>query len=87
MGFSEKHCSACGICRRTGHFPLRSRRPERGLRDRAFATGGEWKYTNIKWHLAFDFRYEREYGVELRTSGGIFVGGITFLNLLPPKKP
>jgi hypothetical protein len=57
----------------------------RGLRDRAFATGGEWKYTNIKWHLVFDFRYEREYGVELRTSGGIFVGGITFLDLLPPK--
>jgi len=55
-----------------------------GVLDRGFATGGEWKYTNIKWHLAFDARYEQQYGVEARTSGKILVVTITYLKLFPP---
>lgn len=27
-----------------------------GALDRSFATGGEWKYTNLKWRMAFDVR-------------------------------
>jgi hypothetical protein len=55
-----------------------------GVLDRAFGTGGEWKYTNIKWHMAFDARYEQQYGVEARTSGKIIVFSITYLKLFPP---
>ena len=55
-----------------------------GVLDRAFATGGEWKYTSLKWHLAFDFRFEQQYGVEARTSGPIYVVTITYLKLFPP---
>jgi hypothetical protein len=56
----------------------------RGYLDRGFGAGGEWKYTDIKHHLAFDVRYEQQFGVELRTSGPILVFSITFLDLLPP---
>lgn len=55
-----------------------------GVLDRAFSTGGEVKYTNLKWHLAFDFRFEQQYGVEGRTSGPLFVTTITYLKLFPP---
>jgi hypothetical protein len=59
--------------------------PLRGYLDRAFATGGEWKYTDIKHRLAYDVRYEQQYGVELRTSGKVLVFSITYLKLhLPP---
>lgn len=58
-----------------------------GILDRAFATGGEWKYTNVKWHMAFDARYEQEYGVEARTSGKIIVFSITYLKFFPPPAP
>jgi hypothetical protein len=58
-----------------------------GILDRAFATGGEWKYTNLKWRMAFDVRYEQQYGVEARTSGKIVVVTITYLKLfVPPHK-
>jgi hypothetical protein len=57
----------------------------RGDLDRAFGAGGEWKYTDIKHKLAFDVRYEQQFGVELRTSGKILVFSITYLDLfLPP---
>lgn len=57
----------------------------KGELDRGFATGGEWKYTDIKHKLAFDVRYEQQYGVELRTSGKVLVFSITYLKLfLPP---
>jgi hypothetical protein len=56
----------------------------RGYLDRAFGAGGEWKYTDIKHKLAFDVRYEQEFGVELRTSGKILVFSITYLKLFPP---
>jgi len=55
-----------------------------GVLDRAFATGPELKYTNLKWHMAFDFRYEQQYGVEAKTSGNLFVFTITYLKLFPP---
>jgi hypothetical protein len=55
-----------------------------GIIDRAFGTGGEWKYTNLKWHMAFDARYEQQYGVEAKTSGKVIVITITYLKLFPP---
>jgi len=58
-----------------------------GVLDRSFATGAEWKYTNIKWHMAFDARYEQQYGVEARTSGKVLVITITYLKLFPPQAP
>jgi hypothetical protein len=59
----------------------------RGQLDRGFGVGGEWKYTDIKHHLAFDVRYEDQFGVQLRTSGQVLVFGITFLHFLPPPTP
>jgi hypothetical protein len=56
----------------------------KGDLDRAFGAGGEWKYTDIKHKLAFDVRYEQQFGVELRTAGKIFVFSITHLDLSPP---
>jgi hypothetical protein len=58
-----------------------------GNLDRAFGAGGEWKYTDIKHKLAFDVRYEQQFGVELRTSGKILVFSITYLDLLPHRAP
>ena len=58
-----------------------------GITDRSFGIGPEWKYTNLKWRLGFDFRFEQQFGVQAKTSGNIFVVGITYLNLaLPPPK-
>jgi len=56
-----------------------------GITDRSFGIGPEWKYTNIKWRLGFDFRFEQQFGVEAKTSGKIFAISITYLDLLPPK--
>jgi hypothetical protein len=55
-----------------------------GITDRSFGIGPEWKYTNLKWRLGFDFRFEQQFGVQARTSGNIFVVGITYLKLVPP---
>jgi len=55
-----------------------------GVLDRSFATGPELKYTNLKWRMAFDFRYEQQYGVEAKTQGPLFVVTITYLKLFPP---
>jgi hypothetical protein len=61
---------------------------DRGVIDRSFAVGPELKFTNPFIHLGFDFRYEQQFSVQARTSGKIFVFGITFLDLLhPPPKP
>ena len=59
-----------------------------GITDRSFGLGPEWKYTNIKWRLGFDFRFEQQFGVQAKTSGNIFAVSITFLDLAPapPKK-
>ena len=59
----------------------------KGDLDRGFGAGGEWKYTDIKHKLAFDVRYQQQYGVQLRTSGQVLIFSITFLNMLPPPKP
>jgi hypothetical protein len=56
----------------------------RGYLDRGFGAGGEWKYTDIKHKLAFDVRYQQQFGVQLRTSGQILVFSITYLKLFPP---
>ena len=56
----------------------------RGDYDRAFGGGGEWKFTDIKHKLAYDVRFEQQYGVQLRTSGKIFIFSITYLDLFPP---
>ena len=58
-----------------------------GYLDRSFGAGGEWKYTNIKHKLAFDVRYQQQFGVQLRTSGQVLIFSITFLNMLPPPAP
>jgi hypothetical protein len=55
-----------------------------GITDRSFGIGPEWKYTNLKWRLGFDFRFEQQFGVQAKTSGKIFVVGITYLKLTPP---
>jgi hypothetical protein len=57
----------------------------RGYRDRGFGAGGEWKFTDIKHRLAYDIRFEQQYGVQLRTSGQVLVFSITYLKLTPPK--
>lgn len=59
-----------------------------GILDRQFGAGPEWKYTNLKWHMGFDFRFEQQFGVEAKPSGRVFVISITYLrlNLPPPKK-
>jgi hypothetical protein len=59
----------------------------RGQLDRGFGAGGEWKYTDIKHKLAYDVRFQQQFGVQLRTSGKLLVFSITFLDLLPPPKP
>jgi hypothetical protein len=59
-----------------------------GQLDRVFSIGPELKFTNPFWHLGFDVRYEQQFGALSRTSGKVFVFGITFLDLLhPPSKP
>jgi hypothetical protein len=55
-----------------------------GITDRSFGIGPEWKYTNLKWQLGFDFRFEQQFEVQAKTSGKIFVVGITYLKLAPP---
>jgi hypothetical protein len=52
--------------------------------DRVFGAGGEWKYTDIKHRLAYDVRFEQQFGARLTTQGKILVFSITFLDLFPP---
>jgi len=59
----------------------------KGYLDRCFAAGGEWKYTDIKHKLAFNVRYQQQFGVQLRTSGKVLVFSITFLDLILPPHP
>jgi hypothetical protein len=55
-----------------------------GITDRSFGIGPEWKYTNLKWRLGFDFRFEQQFGVQAKTSGNVFAMSITYLDLTPP---
>jgi hypothetical protein len=36
--------------------------------------------------MAFDIRYEPQFGVQAKTSGNVFVFSITYLDLFLPKK-
>jgi hypothetical protein len=55
-----------------------------GITDRSFGIGPEWKYTNLKWRLGFDFRFEQQFAVQAKTSGSAFFMSVTFLDLTPP---
>lgn len=57
-----------------------------GVLDRSFGAGPEWKYTEPKWHMAFDVRYEPQFGVQGKTSGNVFVFSVTYLDFLVPTK-
>ena len=56
----------------------------KGYLDRGFGSGAEWKYTDVKHKLAYDVRYEWQYGAQLRTSGKTLLFSITYLDFLPP---
>jgi hypothetical protein len=58
-----------------------------GSLDRSFGIGPEFKYAEPKWHMGFDFRYIRQFGVQAKTQGDVFVIGITWLNFFPPPAP
>jgi hypothetical protein len=59
----------------------------KGQLNHSFAAGGEWKYTDIRHRLAYNVRFEQEFGAQLTTSGKVLVFGVTFLNFLPPPHP
>ena len=53
--------------------------------DRSFGIGPEFKYTNPIKHFSIDFRYEKQFGVQAKTQGDVYVIGLTWLNIfLPP---
>jgi hypothetical protein len=59
----------------------------KGYRDRGFGSGAEWKFTDPIHKLAFDVRYQWQYGAQLRTQGKELIFSITYLHFLaPPKK-
>ena len=58
----------------------------KGDLDRAFGSGAEWKFTDPIHKLAFDVRYEWQYGAQLRTQGKVLIFSITYLHFLPPPK-
>ena len=43
----------------------------------SFGIGPEFKYTNPVKHFSFDFRYERQFGVQAKTQGDVYVIGLT----------
>lgn len=58
----------------------------RGNLDRAFGLGPEFKIANPKYHMAFDVRYEPEFGVQSRTSGNILIVSVSYLHFLSPSR-
>jgi hypothetical protein len=53
--------------------------------DRSFGIGPEFKYTNPVKHFSIDFRYEKQFGVQAKTQGDVYVIGLTWLNIsMPP---
>jgi hypothetical protein len=58
----------------------------RGNLDRAFGLGPEFEIANPRYHMAFDVRYEPEFGVQSRTSGNILVISISYLHFLTPPR-
>lgn len=59
--------------------------PVKGNLDRAFGLGPEFKYVSFKHHLAFDVRYEPQFGVRSRTSGNIVVISLSYLHPFSPR--
>lgn len=57
----------------------------KGNLDRAFGLGPEFKYVNFKCHMAFDVRYEPEFGVQSRTRGNIVVVTLSYLQPFSPR--
>lgn len=57
-----------------------------GNLDRSFGAGPEFKYTSVKHHVAFDVRYEPQFGVQSRTSGNMVFISLTYLDFFPPSK-
>lgn len=58
----------------------------KGYLDRGFGSGAEWKFTDPKHRLAYDVRYQWQYGAQLRTQGKILIFSVTYLSFLPPPK-
>ena len=56
-----------------------------GALDRSFGAGPEFKYTSVKHHVAFDVRYEPQFGVQARTSGNMVFISLTYLDFFAPK--
>ena len=54
--------------------------------DRSFGLGPEFKYINPKRHFGFNLRYERQFAVESKTQGNVFVAGITWINIFAPAR-
>jgi hypothetical protein len=57
-----------------------------GNLDRAFGLGPEFRIANPKYHMAFDVRYEPEFGVQSHTSGSIVAISLTYFYFLAPPK-
>lgn len=49
--------------------------------DRSFGLGPELKYTNPQKHFAFDFRYEKQFAVQSKTQGDVFVIALTWVDV------
>lgn len=52
--------------------------------DRSFGIGPEFKYTNPMKHFGIDFRYERQFAVQSKTQGNVYVVGLTWVNIFKP---
>jgi hypothetical protein len=52
--------------------------------DRSYGIGPEFKYINPMKHFAFNLRYERQFAVESKTQGNVFVAGLTWLEMFSP---
>lgn len=52
--------------------------------DRSFGVGPEFKYTDPKRHFALNLRYERQFAVQSKTQGNVFVAGVTWVNMFTP---
>lgn len=55
--------------------------------DRSFGLGPEFKYTRADKHIGFLLRYERQFAVESKTQGNVFVAGVTWVNVFTPSTP
>lgn len=52
--------------------------------DRSFGIGPEFKYSNPMKHFSFDFRYEKQFGVQAKSQGDVYVIELTWLNVFSP---